>query len=180
MYAISKASEHLWESFCHRWRKRLENVSLIQQVLGLISCIQLTLSPVRSLFIYFLQLSSKSPCPWMAIRGCDFQLSYSEVAYSFTGQPLSDEQLKAEIGTMIMGGFETTAHTLAFTIMCISSSSQAEAAIFSELDNLGLLTSPSRPRPRALTFADLRNMPEISNAIKEAMRLFPVVAGVPR
>ena len=93
---------------------------------------------------------------------------------------MSDEQLKAEIGTMIMGGFETTAHTLAFTIMCISTSPPAEAAIISELDSLGLLKTTSRPTPRALEFADLRSMPEINNAIKEAMRLYPVVAGVPR
>ena len=96
------------------------------------------------------------------------------------GQLLSDNQLKAEIGTMIMGGFETTAHTLAFAIMCISSSPQAADAVKSELDKFGLLKSPSRPAPQALEFADIRNMPEISKAIKEALRLYPVVAGVPR
>lgn len=64
--------------------------------------------------------------------------------------------------------------------MCIATNLQAEAAITKELDQLGLLMTPMRQSPRALTFDDLRSMPNITNAIKEAMRLYPVVAGVPR
>ena len=96
-----------------------------------------------------------------------------------TGTFLSDNQLRAEIGTMLMGGFETTAHTLGFTLMCLSTNPQAEAAVVSELEGLGLLAGPGKV-PRDLQFDDLKNMPEISNVIKEAMRLHPVVAGVPR
>lgn len=95
------------------------------------------------------------------------------------GEALSADQLKAEIGTMIMGGFETTAHTLAYTLMCICTKPQAEAAVLSELESLGLLMGPDKS-PRDLQFEDTRNMPEISNVIKEAMRLYPVVTGVPR
>ena len=96
------------------------------------------------------------------------------------GANLSDPQLVAEFGTMVMGGFETTAHTLSFSLMCISTHPSVEAAVTSELNALGLLKSPMRPQPRHLEFEDLKNMPHLTNAIREAMRMFPVVAGVPR
>lgn len=97
----------------------------------------------------------------------------------YAGERLSDEQLQAEIGTMIMGGFETTAHTLAFTLFSISTNPTAEAAVVSELLDLGLIGTAKQSR-RLLQHEDLRNMPHISNCIKEAMRMYPVVAGVPR
>jgi cytochrome P450 len=80
---------------------------------------------------------------------------------------------------MIMGGFETTAHTLAFTLFSISTNPQAEAAVVSELRNLGLIGIAKHSK-RVLQHDDLRNMPQISNCIKEAMRMYPVVAGIPR
>ena len=81
---------------------------------------------------------------------------------------------------MIMGGFETTAHTLAFTIFCIATNPAAEPSVVAELQGLGLLATSSQPIPRQLQHNDLKGMPYINNAIKEAMRMFPVVAGFPR
>ena len=111
-------------------------------------------------------------------------LSQNEWILILTGylaeRGLSDDQLKAEIGTMIMGGFETTAHTLAFTIFCIATNPAAEASVVAELQGLGLLATSSQPNPRQLQHTDLKGMPYINNAIKEAMRMFPVVAGFPR
>ena len=77
-----------------------------------------------------------------------------------------------------MGGFETTAHTLAFTLFCLATNPQAEAGVVSELREMGLLAS-SGPG-RALQHEDLRSLPRVTNAIKEAMRMYPVVAGFPR
>lgn len=96
-----------------------------------------------------------------------------------TGKGLSDDQLQAEIGTMIMGGFETTAHTLAFTIFCLATNPEAEAAVVAELRAIGLAAS-DKINHRKLQHDDLRNMPRVTNAIKEAMRMYPVVAGFPR
>ena len=42
-------------------------------------------------------------------------------AIGLTGDTFDDEQLQAEIGTFIMAGYETTAHTLSFTIHSIAS-----------------------------------------------------------
>ena len=102
------------------------------------------------------------------------------IDHDIAGKPLCDAQLKAEIGTMIMGGFETTAHTLAFTLFCIATHPEVEATILAELQSLGLAAKQGAPQARPLEYDDLRNMPYITNVIKEAMRMFPVVAGFPR
>lgn len=103
-----------------------------------------------------------------------------EAGATFAGQGLSDDQLLAEIGTIIMGGFETTAHTLAFTLFCLATNPEAEAAVITELRELGLLARSESPIAHSLRHEDLRCMPRITNAIKEAMRMYPVVAGFPR
>ena len=107
-----------------------------------------------------------------------------------SGLPLEDEQLRAEVGTIIMGGFETTAHSLAFTIYCIATSSATESSILDEMQRLGLiepvtvashrLTGKQIRELRDLTYDDTRHLVTVSSAIKEAMRMYPVVAGIPR
>ena len=42
------------------------------------------------------------------------------------GQPLCDAQLAAEVGTFIMGGFETTAHSLAFALLRVAACGRAQ------------------------------------------------------
>ncbi|KAK9840093.1 hypothetical protein WJX74_003186 [Apatococcus lobatus] len=96
-----------------------------------------------------------------------------------TGLGLTDKQLQAEVGTFIMGGFETTAHTLSFTLFCIASNPDVEEKIAEELRDLGLLKADgSLGRP--VSADDLNMLSYLSNVIKESMRMFPVVAGFPR
>lgn len=97
----------------------------------------------------------------------------------YAGKGLTDEQLTAEVATFIMGGFETTAHTLAFTLFSIATNPEVEAKLLQELESLGLLTSMDGPG-RRLQHDDLRKLAYTSNVIKEAMRKYPVVAGFPR
>ena len=98
------------------------------------------------------------------------------------GSGLTDEQLRAEVATIIMGGFETTAHSLSFTVYCISTDQTTECAILQEMEHLGVLRLHKLRyvQQRSLTYEDMRSMHVTSSAIKEAMRLFPVVAGIPR
>ena len=51
--------------------------------------------------------------------------------------------------------------------------------IVAELMQLGLLTSNGHVA-RLLHFDDLRELANLGNVIKESMRMFPVVAGIPR
>ena len=95
------------------------------------------------------------------------------------GKGLTDQQIQAEIGTFVMGGFETTAHTLSFTMFSIATNPDVEAKIVEELSAMGLMDAPGK-LARPLQHDDLRNLSYISNVIKEAMRKYPVVAGFPR
>ena len=99
--------------------------------------------------------------------------------FRLSGKGLTDQQLQAEIGTFMMGGFETTAHTLSFTLFNIATSPEVEIKILEELTSLGLVESPGKPA-RQLQHDDLRKLTYISHVIKEAMRKHPVVAGFPR
>ena len=53
---------------------------------------------------------------------------------------------------------------------------QLQAKLAQELDEAGLLASPSRPEPRPLTHADLTALPYMDAVIKESMRLWPVAS----
>ena len=92
---------------------------------------------------------------------------------------LPDARLQAEIGTFIMGGFETTAHTLSFTLAALAMHPAVQARLAAELDAAALIARPGCPA-RQLEYDDLRGLPYLCNVLRESMRMFPVVAGIPR
>lgn len=77
-----------------------------------------------------------------------------------------------------MGGFETTAHTLSFTVFCIANNLNIQDRIAAELTSLGLLSGKSEAR--GLQYEDLPKLSYLDSVLKESMRMFPVVAGFPR
>ncbi len=80
-----------------------------------------------------------------------------------------------------MGGFETTAHTLSFTVFCIANSLEVQDRITAELTSLGLLRGhDGKSESRGLQFEDLSELSYLDSVLKESMRMFPVVAGFPR
>lgn len=78
-----------------------------------------------------------------------------------------------------MAGYETTAHTLSFTLFSIAAHAHVQNSLVKELEARGLLLSTGRPG-RELTYDDLRKLPYLNAILKESMRIFPVVAAVPR
>ncbi|KAL3150250.1 hypothetical protein ABBQ32_000104 [Trebouxia sp. C0010 RCD-2024] len=92
-----------------------------------------------------------------------------------TGGALSEDRLASEIGIFFLAGFETTGHSGAWLLYLVSQHPQVEANICQELDEQGLLVTPKRPHPRKVTFEDLSKLTYLDMAIKESMRLFPVV-----
>jgi len=78
-----------------------------------------------------------------------------------------------------MGGFETTAHTLSFTLFALAANPHVQARLAAELAAAGLLHRPGCPA-RQLEPDDLRMLPYLCNVLKESMRMYPVVAGIPR
>ena len=92
---------------------------------------------------------------------------------------IDEEQLQAEIGTFIMAGYETTAHTLSFTIHSIARNRKIQQNIVSELQRTGLLDE-SGTALRDIVYTDLPALPYLGGVLKESMRKFPVVAAFPR
>ena len=86
----------------------------------------------------------------------------------------------AEIGTFLMGGFETTAHTLSFTLFCIANFAGVQDSIAAELGVLGLLSKQGKQVARRLQYGDLQQLTYLDTVLQESMRMFPVVAGFPR
>ena len=95
------------------------------------------------------------------------------------GKGLSNSQIQAEIGTFIMAGYETTAHTLSFTLYNIAAYAHVQKQVTQELQATGLLLSTGQVG-RELLFEDLRDLPYLNSVLKESMRMFPVVAAFPR
>jgi cytochrome P450 len=95
------------------------------------------------------------------------------------GEFLRENQLQAEIGTFIMAGYETTAHTLSFTIYNIALHPHVQKSIYNELRSTGFLQG-SGDTSKELRYEDLKNFRYLGNVLKESMRMFPVVAAVPR
>jgi cytochrome P450 len=67
-------------------------------------------------------------------------------------------------------------HTTSWTLFNIATSPGVQEKIAEELDSLGLLAKPECPQPRELEWDDLKKLPYLIAATKEAMRMLPVVS----
>jgi cytochrome P450 len=82
-----------------------------------------------------------------------------------TGESLSDSQLHDSVMTMVIGGHETTANTLAWTWYLLTQNPEVEQRVFEELDEvLG---------DRAPTLEDLGEMRYLNRVLDEVLRLYP-------
>ena len=85
----------------------------------------------------------------------------------------------AEIGTFLMGGLETTAHSLSFTLYCIAAHPAVQHQIMQELIQCKVLEHCCQD-PVRLKFEMLGQLSYLEAVLKETMRLYPAVAGFPR
>ena len=83
------------------------------------------------------------------------------------GQPMSDEQLRDEVVTLLLAGHETTANTLNWTMALLAQHPGIEAKLHAEVD--AVLDHGTR----APTLADLPNLTYTERVINEALRLYP-------
>jgi hypothetical protein len=99
-------------------------------------------------------------CPWLPT-----QHLHSDNCLSchncLAGQPLEYAKLKSEAALLLVGGFETTAHTIAWTLLCLACHPEAEQQVARELGELGLLATPGAPRPRSVSWSDLGRMRQL-------------------
>jgi cytochrome P450 len=86
------------------------------------------------------------------------------------GGPMTDEELRDELKTLLIGGHETTAIALAWAFYWLHRQPQVYQRLQAELGALGRTPDPS----------DLVQLPYLSAVCDEALRLYPVVPGVAR
>ena len=89
-----------------------------------------------------------------------------------TGEGMTDEQLRDEIATLFLAGYETTSITLSWAMYYLGQNPELMAKLRAEVDEaLG---------DRLPTVADLRNLPYTQMVIQESMRLRPPSYWLPR
>lgn len=74
--------------------------------------------------------------------------------------------MASEIGILFLAGFETTGHSGAWLLYLVSQHPEVEAKICQELDQLGLLATAGRPKPRQVAYDDLAKLNYLDMAIK--------------
>lgn len=86
-----------------------------------------------------------------------------------------DERLLSEIGMLLVEGFETTGHTVGWTLFSVVTNAGIQEKVAMELDSHGLLVKPGYT-PREIEYEDLRKLKYLNCCIKESMRMFPVIS----
>lgn len=84
-----------------------------------------------------------------------------------SGAPLTDEELRAQVMTMVMAGHETTAKALTWSLYLLSQHPTVVAQVHDELAEV--------LDGRDATIADLPRLAVTRSVIQEAMRLYPPI-----
>ncbi|MDY7023714.1 MAG: cytochrome P450, partial [Cyanobacteriota bacterium] len=97
-------------------------------------------------------------------RGSDILSLMLEVTDE-DGQPMSDEQLKDELMTLLVAGHETTATSLAWAFYWLEMLPEVKEKLYQEIKNLG-----ENPDPLAIS-----RLPYLTAVCQETLRLYPIV-----
>jgi cytochrome P450 len=88
------------------------------------------------------------------------------------GNGLTDQQLRDEVLTIFIAGFETVASAMSFTLVLLAHHLEIQERVLAEVDGVLGGASPD--------YETARSLPELTNAFQEAMRLYPPVWTVSR
>ena len=97
--------------------------------------------------------------------GGDDVLSLLLLAKDEAGQPMSDDEIKDELITMLVAGHETTASVLCWALYWVHKRPDIKAKLMAELDAV-----PEDADPMALA-----KLPYLTAVASEALRLYPIV-----
>ncbi len=89
-----------------------------------------------------------------------------------TGEPLSAQEIRDEIGIFLTAGHETTALGLTWAWLCLTQNPEVESRLQNELGQVLAGRTPS--------IADLAQLPYTQAVFEEALRLYPPVWGFSR
>ena len=155
----------------------------------LVDMLKVMASPIKSSFIFFkfLQLDLGAWSPWgnyIRNRRKIYDLLQAEIedrrahpeklgddilslmmsATDEAGQPISDDQLKDELITLLIAGHDTTATALAWAFYWLEKNPQVKEKLLHEIDSLG-----EHPDPIALS-----RLPYLTAVCQETLRLYPI------
>ena len=91
--------------------------------------------------------------------------SLPKCARAISSESMSDEQIRDEVLTIFLAGYETVANALTWTWYCLSQNPAAESQLHAELDAVLACRLPN--------MADLPNLPYTEQVFAESMRLYP-------
>jgi cytochrome P450 len=98
-------------------------------------------------------------------RKDDLMTMLMEARYEDTGEGMNDDQIRAELGTMIGAGQETTSNLLTWVFHVLSANPDVEAKLLAEYKHV--------LDGRIPTMEDLPKMPYNRMVLDEALRLYP-------
>ena len=153
-------------------------------------------SPLTSAMLFFPQLQQDwgSWSPWgyfMRVRRAVDRLIYAEISYrreqdniygedilsmlmsarDEAGQPMSDDELRDELLSLMFAGHETTATAIAWALYWVHRLPKVKARLLEEIDSLG-----ASPEPMAMPSASsaIAKLPYLDAVCKETLRIYPV------
>ncbi|SEF66416.1 Cytochrome P450 [Bryocella elongata] len=86
---------------------------------------------------------------------------------------MSDAQVRDEVLTIFLAGYETVANALTWTLYLLSQNPEARDRMFAEVDELLGNTGAARDRMRPAALADYPQLKYTEMVFAEAMRLYP-------
>ncbi|KAL9878415.1 putative cytochrome P450 4d14 isoform 1-T3 [Glossina fuscipes fuscipes] len=89
---------------------------------------------------------------------------------SIDGKPVSDDVIQDEIFTIVMAGFDTSAHTLCYVLYLLSRHPDVQQKAFLEIFSLY-----GTDRESSITMEDLSKLKYLECVIKETLRVYPTV-----
>ncbi len=152
--------------------------------------LEITASPAKSSFIFlkFLQLDLGAWSPWgnfIRARNRIYDLLQAEIEEKRSnpeklgddilslmlnvtdeeGQPMSDDEVKDELMTLLVAGHETTATSLAWAFYWLEKNPEIKEKLLQEIDSLG-----KNPDPIAIS-----RLPYLTAVCQETLRFYPIV-----
>ncbi|WP_055563707.1 cytochrome P450 [Streptomyces atriruber] len=82
-----------------------------------------------------------------------------------SGEPIADQEIHDNVVSLVVAGAENVASTLAWTFHLMTEHPDQERRLVEEVNSV----APGR----AITFADLKDLPHLRNVVTEAMRIRP-------
>ncbi|XP_049271480.1 cytochrome P450 4V2 isoform X2 [Rhipicephalus sanguineus] len=88
---------------------------------------------------------------------------------------LTEDEVKNEVTSIFIGGFETTAVSIAYTLFLLGNHPEVQAKVHEEIDAIF-----AEDMERDVTVEDIKQMKYLECVVKESMRLYPPVPLIAR